>query len=155
LVLVLKSWAERAAHQEELAEIVPLGRLPHDVVEICVAVAREQHIRLTGSELGQHRAEILGAGLEQLELAFDALLLEQRGVDIDEHLAALVVLEQHSDLLGTSFLTSLSTIKLPNPFGPASQFQVRRRKSCSGVPRKSWMRVAPPISRNLPLNCLA
>src|SRR5262249_13316929 len=76
LVLVLKSWAERAAHQEELAEIVPLSRLPHAVVEVCVAVDPEQHARVTCSEIGPHRAEILGAALEQLKLGIDVLLPE-------------------------------------------------------------------------------
>ena len=39
-------------------------------------------------------------------------------------------------------------MRSPKPLGPASQFQVRMAKSWSGVPTKSCMRVAPPISRN-------
>src|SRR5258706_8536349 len=43
LVLVLQARAERAAHQEEFAEEVALGRLAHDVGDRGVAVAGKQH----------------------------------------------------------------------------------------------------------------
>ena len=62
---------------------------------------------MPAASLASTAREILGAGLEQLELRLDALLLEQRRVDIDQHLAALVVLEQHGDLLGTGLLDQI------------------------------------------------
>src|SRR5438105_1638098 len=59
-VLVLQAGSEGAAHEEELRELAGLRRLPHDVVEIGVGVAREEEVRLPGRDLGEDGREVLG-----------------------------------------------------------------------------------------------
>src|ERR1051326_130750 len=79
-VLVLQARAERAAHEEELLQLSRLRRLAHDVVEVRIGVAREEIDRLPRGDLGEHRREVLRAGLEVVDPVLDALLLEHRDV---------------------------------------------------------------------------
>src|SRR6266536_3771406 len=99
-VLVLQAGSEGTAHEEELRELAGLRRLPHDIVEIGVGVAREEEVRLPGRDLGEDGREVLGAGIEVIEPVLDALLLEHGHVDVLQDLPALVVLEEHGDLPG-------------------------------------------------------
>ena len=106
------------------------GRL----IERRVGVAGEQVVRLEGGELRQHRREVLGAGLEIFRDGLDALGLEERFVDLAQHLSALVVLEQHGDLLGASRLDQIVDHPLPKPVGtgipvPSSNDEVMIRSA--------------------------
>src|SRR5882672_4204400 len=116
-VLVLEAGTEGAAHQEELLQLAGLRRLPDDVIEVGIGVAREEEVGLPGRDLGQNRGEVLGAGLEVVEAILDPLLLEHGYVDVFEHLAALVVLEQHGDLLGARGLDQVVHHQLAEPVG--------------------------------------
>jgi len=67
-------------------------------------------------DLGQHRRKILGARLEIFGHGFDAACLEDRLVDIAQHLATGIVLEQHRHFLRVRGLDQVIDHLLAEPF---------------------------------------